>query len=89
MQRIAVAAQRADGDAVVRQLLLELDQLAVVVEHRELAVRIAGIVAGAQFHRIHPQTLQFFDHPIQRQAGEQCGEDSDFHDLSPLGQADD
>ena len=49
MQRIAVAAQGADGEAVVFQDLLELGECGVVVQHGELAVRVAGIVAGAEF----------------------------------------
>ena len=49
MQRIAVTAERADRDAVVFQDLLELGQGGVVVEHGELAMRVAGIIAGAEF----------------------------------------
>ena len=46
MQRIAVAAQGADGEAVIVELLLEFAQRRGVLEHRELAVRVAEVIAG-------------------------------------------
>jgi hypothetical protein len=58
MQRVAVAAQRADGEAVVVQLLLELLELALVLEHGELAVGAAGVVSGAEFHGVDLQSRE-------------------------------
>ena len=66
MQRIAVAAQRADAEAVIGQLLLEVVQFARVVEHREFAVGVARIVSGAQFHGIDVVALQFLENVFQR-----------------------
>ena len=62
MQRIAVATQRADGEAVVVERLLEFVERGVLLEQRELAVRIAGIVAGAEFNRGDAESFQFRDH---------------------------
>ena len=40
-----MAAQRADRKSMIGQLALEILDLALVLKHRELAVRVAGIVA--------------------------------------------
>ena len=73
MQRVAVAAQRADPDAVIRQDLAKLAQLLRIVQHRELAVRVAGIVAGAELHRVDVQSFELVEHSRQRQLREQAG----------------
>ena len=67
MQRIAVAAQSADSEALVVQLLLEFLQFLLVIEHRELAMRVAGIVAGAEFDSVDVQALQFFKDLVERE----------------------
>ena len=67
MQRVSVAAQRADGEAVVVQLLLEFLERRRVFEHRELAVRIAGIVARTKFNRRDAEAFSFRDYIVQRQ----------------------
>ena len=59
VQRIAVAAQRADGEAVIRQLLLEFVQFGLAVQHGQLAVWIARVIACPEFHRIDIDALEF------------------------------
>ena len=44
--------QSTDGEAVVVQLLLELLQLLLVLNHRELAMRITWIIAGTEFNSV-------------------------------------
>src|ERR1051325_3109854 len=83
MQRIAVAAQRADGETVVRQLLLEVDQLRGLFEHRKLAVGITGIIAGAELHRIDVEALQLFQHVVKRHLRQKSGKNADSHVHSP------
>jgi len=51
MQRIPVAAQCADGEPLIVELLFEFVELRPVIEHGELAVRIARIVPGARVPR--------------------------------------
>ena len=72
MQRIAVAAQRADAETVVVKLLLELVKLRLVVEHRQLAVRIARIVSCTQLDRIDVELLELFENFIQRKLRQQA-----------------
>ena len=50
---------------VIVQLLLELFQFFLVVQHRELAMRIARIIAGTQLDRVDIQLLQLFKDFIQ------------------------
>ena len=61
MQRISVTAQRADGESAIFELELELAERMAIVEHRERAVRIARVVAGAQFHGVDIQAVQFIE----------------------------
>jgi hypothetical protein len=46
VQRVAVATQRADGDSVVGEKALEILELALVLQHGELAVGAARVVPG-------------------------------------------
>ena len=55
MQRISVAAQRADGKAAILELLLEFAERRAIVEHRERAMGIARIVAGAQLDGVNAE----------------------------------
>jgi hypothetical protein len=59
MQRVSVTTQRADGESAVLDLVLELLQCRRVIEHSEFTMRVARIVAGAQFDRANPMALQF------------------------------
>src|SRR5439155_13570702 len=79
MQRVAVTAQRTDGEAVVGKLLLEVEQLRYFVQHRELAVRVAGIIARAQFDRIDIDALQFLQNVVERHLRQQGGKYTDSH----------
>ena len=69
MQRIAVRAERADGESVVVELLLELLQRGAVLQHRQLAVRIAGIISGSKLHSVDVQGLEFFEDLVKRKLG--------------------
>jgi hypothetical protein len=79
MERVAVAAKGADGDAVVGEDFAEFGESFGVVEHGELAVRVAGIVAGAEFNGVDVERLDLIENGRQRQLREQRGKDSDFH----------
>ena len=79
-----MTAQGADGEALVVQFLLELLQFLLVLEHGELAMRIAGIVAGAQFNRVDVQALQLFENFVERELGQQGGKTSNSHDCGSL-----
>jgi hypothetical protein len=50
-----------------------------VVEHGELAVRVAGIIAGAEFDGVDVEGFEFVEDSGQGKLGEQRGEDSDLH----------
>jgi hypothetical protein len=65
VQRIAVAAQGADADAIVRQLLFELVQFGFAVQHGQLAVWIARIVAGSEFHGVNIDALKLFQNIVE------------------------
>lgn len=67
MQRISVATQRADGKSMIVQRLLEFLERVWVVKHGELAMRIAGIIAGAQLYRADAVSLQLCQHVFKRQ----------------------
>ena len=60
MQRIPVATQRADADSMIGQNLLEFGERRRILKHRELAMSIADIVSGGQFHRIDMKLCKFF-----------------------------
>ena len=83
VQRVAVAAQRADREAVIGELLLEFAELARVGQHGQLAVRIAGVVAGTQLHGIDIQALEFLENVFERQLRQQRCEYADSHGMSP------
>ena len=80
MQRVAVTAQGADGDAVIGQNFLKLGEGGGVFEHRELAVRIARIVAGAEFDGIDLERYEFLQNRSQRKLRQQRRKDSNAHD---------
>ena len=79
MQRVAVTTQGADGGAVIGQNFLELGQGGGIFEHREFAVGIAGIVAGAELDGIDLQRLEFLENRGQRKLRQQGSEDSNAH----------
>lgn len=55
MQRIPMAAQRADANTLVRQLLLEPLRFRRVLQHRQLAMRVPRMVPRRQLDRTHPR----------------------------------
>ena len=79
MERVAVAAERADGDAAIGEELLKFGEGFGVVEHGELAVRVAGIIAGTEFDGVDVKGLKLVENSRERQLGEERGKDSDFH----------
>jgi hypothetical protein len=74
-----VTAQRANGEAVAFELLLELLQGLTLVQHRQFAMGVARIVAGTKFYRMDIQTLQFFEYFVEGELCEQRSENSDLH----------
>jgi type 1 glutamine amidotransferase len=85
MERIPVTTQGTDADAVIGHNLLELTKRGGILEHRELAVRIAGIVSGSKLYGINLQGRKFLENRGQRQLGQQGCEDANAHNdfLSP------
>jgi len=85
MERVAVAAKSADGDAAIGEELLEFGEGFGVVEHGKLAMRVAGIIAGSEFNGVDVQAFELVENSRKRQLGEERGEDSDFHALQVTG----
>jgi hypothetical protein len=46
-----VTAQSTDAETVVRDCFAEGIAFAIVIQHRQLAVSISGVVPGGKFHR--------------------------------------
>src|ERR1700733_11248617 len=79
MQRISMTAQRTDRKTAVFELELELTQRSAIAEHRQRTVRVARVIAGAQFHSVDVQALQSLEDRDQRNLAQQCREDADSH----------
>src|ERR1017187_5132531 len=79
MQRVAMTAQCADGEAVTGKLLAERFERGSVVEHGELAMRVSGIVAGTEFHGIDALGLQLLQYVVEGKLRQQRCEYSDSH----------
>src|ERR1700722_422684 len=79
MQCVAVRTQGTDAGTVVRQNLLKFGKRGSIFEHRELAVRIAGIVAGAKLDRVDTERLEFLENRSQWKLRQQRGKDSNTH----------
>lgn len=62
--------QRADGDSVVAELLLKFASRSPVLQHPQLAVRIARIAARSKFDGGNIQLLNFGDDLVQREPAE-------------------
>ncbi len=80
MQRVAMTTQGADADSVVGENLLELGEGRGIFEHREFAVRIAGIVSGGEFDGVDLERREFLENRGQRKLGQQGSKDSNAHD---------
>jgi len=61
MKRITVTAQRTDADTMIGHNLLELTECGGVLEHREFAVCVAGIVTSSELYGINLQRRQFLE----------------------------
>src|ERR1700677_2035084 len=85
MQRIAVAAQCADARAMVRNNFLEFRQGRGILEHRQFAMRIAGIVSCSQLDGIDMQGFQFLENCRQWKLRQQWREDTNSHKKISLG----
>src|ERR1019366_6314071 len=83
MERVAMGAQGADGDALVLELLLELLDLGGLAEQIKLQVRVTRIITGPQLNRADAEGLDLLDHLIQAKLGQQSCKESDFHSVSP------
>jgi hypothetical protein len=66
-----MAAQGADGYAVVFETLFEFFKRRSVIEHGQLAVRIAWIVAGAEFDGRNVEGFQFGDNRSKGELGQE------------------
>ena len=66
MQRVAVTTQGTDADSVVGENLLELGERCGILQHRKLAVRIAGIISRAEFDGINLERREFLQDRGQR-----------------------
>ncbi len=74
-----MAGKRANREASAIQFFLELRQFVGVIQHRKFAMRIAGIISGAEFDGINLQPFKLFKDFIQRKLRQQRGETSDSH----------
>jgi hypothetical protein len=79
MERIAVAAQRADSGFVVGQLAFELVESRGIFQHAKVAVCVARIVAGRKFNRMNIERLELGEHVFERQLRQQRCKHSEFH----------
>jgi hypothetical protein len=64
---------------MIGKRLFEYIERSRIVEHGELAVRIAGIVAGAEFNGIDAQGFEFCENAIEWQLREQRSKDANLH----------
>ena len=77
VERVAVATQGADGEAVSVERLAEIRKRPGVLQHREFAVGVAGVVARSQLNRINTMALELVQDLFQGKLGQQRGEDAD------------
>src|SRR5438132_10397823 len=82
MQRVAMAAQRADDQPAALDGLLERLQLRRILQERSrLAVRVAGIRAAADLHGADAERLEVVERLLEGLAAEQDREHADLHRL--------
>ena len=74
-----MAAQGADSEPVIIQFLLEFFQLFFIAQHGKLAMRIAWIIAGAEFDRVNVQAFQLLKYFVERKLRQQRGKTSNSH----------
>ena len=84
MERVAVAAERADREAALLDRAEQVALLRGVAEQRVgIAVRVAGIVAGAELDRLDAEGRHPVEHLLEREIGEEDCEDSELHSCGP------
>ena len=88
MQGIAVGTESADGKALIIEQLFKFLQIFCAAEHRQLAVRIAGVVAGTELDRADVELLQLFKDFVERELRQQRGKYANSHGITvaPLGE---
>src|SRR5579872_102264 len=79
MERIPVAAQRADADAVIVNHFPEIGQCRRILEHRNFAMCIAHIISSGEFDGIYMECCEFLENIRQRHLRQQGSEDSNAH----------
>jgi hypothetical protein len=80
VQGVSVAAEGADGEALVRQSRLEGRKRGTVFEHGELAMSVSRIVARSQLDGVDFVALELLQNFIERKLGQEGGEYADSHD---------
>jgi len=76
MQRIPMAAKRADRNPTIAKFPLKFAERRGVLDHRKLAMRIARIPARSQFHGRNPKLLNLREHLVQRKRTKQRGKNT-------------
>jgi len=67
VQGIAVRTQRADGKSIVVELLFELFQRCLILQQRQLTVRVARIISRAELERGNTEAFQLLHDVVNRQ----------------------
>jgi hypothetical protein len=79
MQRVAVAAERADREP---ERLDGAEQLPLPrrlpEQHVRIAMRAARVVAGTELDGVEPERGDAVEHRLERQVGEEDGEDPEL-----------
>src|ERR1019366_5513075 len=73
-----------DRDSVVGEQALEIVELALVLQHGELAVGAAGVISGTEFHGIDVIAFHLLENVFSGQLRQQRSEYADSHGDSPL-----
>ena len=76
-----MTAECADRDAMIRQLRAEVSQGGLAREQGQGAMRVPGIVAGAQFNRPNFVLGKLAQDVFKRQATQEWGKYSNSHSL--------
>ena len=84
MQRVAMATQGADADALVVKFLLEVLKLRGLLQPLQLEMGIARVVAGSQLEGMDTQWFYLLDDFVQTKLGQERRKESDLHIVSPF-----
>jgi hypothetical protein len=69
---------------MISQHLLKFGEGGAILEHGELAVRIAGIVTRTELNGIDVEQFEFIENRSQRKMRQQRGKNSNAHYVFPL-----